>query len=105
MNISDLLTNSEFKQSTVNVDLKAYKDFFLGETVRLSIFARINNVFDIKNQVNVYNDSGTADFTLDEYLRNRQGLPAIVNTVDEYYTNPTFYSEPRRVELGASVYF
>jgi outer membrane receptor for ferrienterochelin and colicin len=105
MNISDLLTNSEFKQSTVNVDLKAYKDFSLGETVRLSIFARINNVFDIKNQVNVYNDSGTADFTLDEYLRNRQGLPAIVNTVDEYYTNPTFYSEPRRVELGASVYF
>jgi hypothetical protein len=104
MNISDLLTNSEFKKPTLNVDLKAYKDFLLGE-MRLSIFARINNLFDIKNQLNVYNDSGTADFTLDEYLRKRQGLPAIVNTVDEYYTNPTFYSEPRRIELGASIFF
>jgi outer membrane receptor for ferrienterochelin and colicin len=104
MNISDLLTNSEFKQPTLNVDAKLYKDFYVGD-LRLSLFARINNLFDIKNQVNVYNDSGTADFTLDEYLRKRQGLPAVVNTVDEYYTNPTFYSEPRRVEIGASIFF
>jgi len=104
MNISDLLTNSEFKQPTFTVDLKAYKDFVFGE-YRLSVFARVNNLFDARNQVNVYNDSGTADFTLDQYLRKRQGLPAVVNTVDEYYTNPTFYSEPRRVELGASVFF
>jgi outer membrane receptor for ferrienterochelin and colicin len=104
MNISDLLTNSEFKKPTLNMDVKTYKDFFLGD-LRLSIFARIHNLFDIKNQINVYNDSGTADFTLDEYLRKRQGLPAVVNTIDEYYTNPTFYSEPRRVEIGASIFF
>lgn len=103
MNISDLLSNSELKPSSLDVDVKAYYDFYFGN-VRLSVFTRIYNLFDIENQINVYNDSGTADFTLDQYLRDRQGLPAIVNTVDEFYTNPTFYSEPRRIEIGASIF-
>ena len=73
--------------------------------MRFSLFARIYNLFDIKNQVNVYNDSGTANFTIDEYnYAKRNGL-ALVNTLEQYYRNPTMYSEPRRIEIGASFYF
>ncbi|MBZ0198278.1 MAG: TonB-dependent receptor [Ignavibacteriaceae bacterium] len=105
MNVSDLLTNGELKPSYFNADLRAYKDFFLAG-LRLSIFARIYNLFDIANQVNVYNDTGSADFTIDEFLRRRDGNPDfLVNTLDEYYRNPTFYSEPRRIEIGASIFF
>lgn len=104
LNISALLTNSELKPSFLNVDTRIYKDFLIG-ALRLSLFARIYNLFDITNEVNVYGDSGTADFTIEEFLRRNEGNPELVNTFDEFYRNPTFYSEPRRIELGATLFF
>ncbi|MCU0343866.1 MAG: TonB-dependent receptor [Ignavibacterium sp.] len=105
-NVSTLLINSELKPSSVNVDLRAYKDFIIAENFRLSLFARVYNLFDIRNEVNVYNDSGTADFTIDEFSKRNDDNPdELVNTLDEYYRNPTFYSEPRRVEIGATFFF
>lgn len=104
-NVSALLTNSELKPSSLGVDLRAYKDFQLGSSLRLSLFTRVYNLFDISNEDNVYNDSGTADFTIEEDLRRKEGNPEIVNSIDEFYRNPTFYSEPRRIEVGASLFF
>ncbi len=105
LNLSTLLSNSELKPSSTNVDLRAYKDFVFGD-FRLSLFTRVYNLFDIKNEVDVYKDSGTADFTIDEFLRRHDGNPdKLVNTLDEYYRNPNFYSEPRRVEVGATIFF
>jgi len=109
MNISNLLTNAELKPTTFNVDLRAYKDFMF-DPIRLSIFARVYNLFDIKNQNSVYNDSGTADFTLDEFLRRQQNLNISsygnkIPSLDEYYRNPGMYSEPRRIEVGATIFF
>lgn len=103
-NVSALLTNSELKPSSLNVDLRAYKDINFGP-IRLSIFTRVYNLFDITNEVNVYNDSGTAEFSEEEYARRREGNPELVNSLDEYYRNPTYYSEPRRVEFGATLFF
>ena len=104
INLSKLLTNSETKPSNMNLDLKAYKDFNLGK-YRFSIFARIYNLFDIENEIDVYPESGTADFSIFEYQRKQQNLPELVNSIDRYYRNPLFYSEPRRVEVGCSFNF
>ncbi len=105
INLSKLLNNSELKPSTYNVDLRAFYDLMLFKDYKLSLFLRVNNIFDIKNESNVYGDSGTADFTLDEFLRKQQNLPTLVNSIDAFYRNPTFYFEPRRIEMGASFYF
>lgn len=105
LNVSELLTNSELKPSTFNVDLRAYYDFMFFDSYKINIFARVQNLFDIRNQTNVYNDSGTADFTLDEFLRRNDDNPEIINSLDEFYRVPTFYSEPRRIELGATLFF
>ncbi len=104
LNISTLLTNSEVKPATYNVDLKAYWDFYFNK-FRMMLFARVYNLFDIENQLNVYNDSGRADFTMEEFIDRQRGLPALVNSVQDYYTNPTYYSQPRRIEVGVSLYF
>ena len=105
LNVSSLLINSELKPSSFNVDFRAYKDIEI-DNLRFSIFTRIYNLFDFRNQTNVYNDSGTADYTNDENsYRANNGNIVIVNSLDEYYRNPTYYSEPRRVELGVSFYF
>ena len=106
LNVSSLLTNASLKPPTFNIDFRAYKDFMIASSLRLSFFLRVYNLFDIRNQVNVYNDSGTADFTIEEFLRRNDGNPNfLVNSLDEFYRNPTFYSEPRRVEVGASFFF
>lgn len=105
INLSTLLTNSETKPTYFNADFRAYYDFKIMETYKISFFTRIYNLFDIRNEVNVYGDSGTADFTVEEFLRRQQNLPAIVNTLDEWYRVPTNYSEPRRIEFGATLFF
>jgi outer membrane receptor protein involved in Fe transport len=105
MQLSKLLSNSEIKPYTLSVDLKMYFDIMLASNSRLSFFARVYNLFDTQNQLNVYSDSGTADFTIEEYIRHRNNSPEIINSLNEYYRNPTYYSEPRRVELGLSIFF
>ncbi len=104
-NLTKLLTNSLNKPSFFNADLKAYYDFNLFKDYKITFFARVFNLFDIRNEVNVYDDTGTADFTEPERLRRLDGSLEIVNSIDEFYRNPTFYSEPRRIELGATIAF
>lgn len=103
-NISKLLTNSERKPQTYNVDLRAYKEFVF-DNIRLNLFARVNNLFDVLNQLNVYYDTGSANSTEKEYQYRQLNLPELVNTLDEFYRDPSYYSEPRRIEIGCSVYF
>lgn len=104
-NLSDLLINTGLKPSTINVDMRLYKDFVLNK-LKINLFLRIYNLFDTENQLNVYNDSGTANFTMAEFLDRTNGNPTtLVNSLDEYFRNPSFYSEPRRVEVGATVFF
>jgi hypothetical protein len=104
VDVSSLLTNAGLKPSSFNLDLRAYKDFMIGD-LRLSLFLRVFNILDIRNEENVYDDSGTANFTNDEFLARQLGNPEIVNSIDEFYRDPTFYSEPRRIEIGASFFF
>lgn len=102
--IGTLLTNSETKPFFFNVDFRGYKDInVLG--LRTNLFTRIINLFDIKNQINIYNDSGRADFTIDELHARRNQQPELVNALGEFFTNPTFYSQPRTIEIGATIYF
>ena len=105
LNLSQILTNAGLKPSTFNIDLRAYKDFMLGNN-KLSIFLRVYNLLDTENMLNVYNDSGVANYTIAEYLALTNGNPThLVNSVQDYYNNPSYYSEPRRIEFGMSFYF
>lgn len=102
--ISTLLTNSQRKPNSFNVDLRAYKDF--KTTVgTFTLFTRIFNLFDRLNQVNVYNDTGKAGFTTDKDVAKRSNPPELINTLDDWFTNPTHYAEPRRVEIGLTYNF
>ncbi len=105
LDLSQILTNAGLKPSTFNIDLRAYKDFTFGKN-KLSFFLRVFNLLDTKNQLNVYNDSGVANYTIAEYLALTNGNPThLVNSVQDYYNNPSFYSEPRRIEFGTTFYF
>lgn len=102
INISKLLTNSETKPDYFNVNLNVYKTLSYGN-MGFKLSLRVHNLLDRLNENGVYNDSGTANYTWQEYNYEQSGAPAIVNSLEEYYRHPGFYSEPRRIELGLAI--
>lgn len=102
--ITSLITNSQIKPSTLNADLRLYKSLSLGWT-NLVVFLRVFNVFDVLNEYGVYDDTGRAGYTTDLARVKAQNTPEYVNTIEEWFLNPTFYSEPRRFELGVNIEF
>ena len=101
--------NSDNKPTIINLDLRVYKDFEISSTV-LTVFLRVFNLIDFDNPVNLYTDTGDPFFTFAKLEAEKNTPPeyftqVINNDLDEYYTNPTYFSEPRRVEIGLGINF
>jgi outer membrane receptor protein involved in Fe transport len=96
------IQNSSNKPAFFNVDLYLTKYLKL-DGVNLSVFAKIYNLFDTPNEVNVFTDTGRAGYTLQ--LTQPQSAPKGVNTLAEFYTRPDYYSSPRQVIVGAQIDF
>jgi len=96
--------NSEIKPSIFNVDFRAFKDFAFGNTT-LTVFMKVFNLLDLSNPTNVYGDSGDPQFTFGKLDAEKIHPKLYYNTLDELYTNPGYFSEPRRVEFGVSYNF
>ncbi len=94
------LVNSDRKPTYLNFDAYASKSITI-KGMNASIFARIYNVLDIKNETNAYDDTGRA-FPNPQYYT---GIPQGLNSKEEYLFRPDFYSAPRRVSLGLSLSF
>jgi outer membrane receptor protein involved in Fe transport len=94
--ISGLEKNSRNKPTLFTVDLTAFKIFNVGG-YNVKFFTRVFNLFDAKNPVNVFGDTGKADFTFTQ-------LQA-VSADPTFFIRPDFYSEPRRFQVGASFGF
>jgi hypothetical protein len=96
------LENSDTRPAVFNIDLYLTK-YLMMMGRGLSLFLKVYNLFDTANEVNVFTDTGRAGYTLD--LTRSQAQPRGVNTLQEYFTRPDFYSAPRQVILGASLNF
>lgn len=88
--------NSERKPFQMNFDFRIYKDFYVG-SLRYTLFARVFNLFDARNENKVYKDTGRAGSSLDF---GTTGAPRGMNTLEEFFLRPDFYAEPRRVQVG-----
>jgi outer membrane receptor protein involved in Fe transport len=96
------LENSENKPNYYESDFIFTKYLTMFE-LPVSLFLKIYNVFDTANELNVNDDTGRAGTTL--ALTRPQAAPRGVNTIEEYYNRPDFYSSPRQVLIGASISF
>lgn len=96
------LENSENKPAYFNVDLYLTKYFELFGS-QISLFVKIYNLFDTANEIEVFGDTGRAGYTLE--LTRAQEAPRGVNTLEEYFTRPDFYSSPRQIIVGTSFSF
>ncbi len=100
-NVRTAVENSERKPSFLTVDLHSYRNIYIGKW-RLNLFMRVYNLFDRKNELEVYSDTGRANYTLSAL---HAGTIFGVNTLQEYLTRPDFYSEPRQVLIGFGIDF
>lgn len=96
------LENSDLRPSYFNVDVYITKYITLGNA-SVSIFAKVFNLFDTQNESEVFGDTGRAGYTLE--LTRNQAAPRGVNTLEQYFTRPDYYSAPRQVIVGVSFSF
>ncbi|RMF58291.1 MAG: TonB-dependent receptor [Calditrichaeota bacterium] len=90
-----LRENSGRRPTLFTVDLQLYRDikFKVGNSeFKWTLFAKIYNLLDRRNEQNVYSDTGRATYTI------TSGAFAD----PEYIVRPDFYTQPRRVQLGFS---
>ena len=100
-NVRTGVENSERRPFFMNFDLYAYKNLPLAGFTS-TIFLRAYNLFDRKNELQVFSDTGRANYSLSALTG---GTVLGLNTIGEYFTRPDFYSEPRQVIAGFSVEF
>jgi hypothetical protein len=87
-----------------SLDLLAFKAFRLapGTQRQLLLLLTVQNLLDTKNEDNVYADTGRAGYSQEE---SRATEVSDLNTLTEVFTNPTYYSRPRMVRIGARFEF
>ena len=93
--VGTLPTNSRRRPTTLRIDMYGYKDLptLAGVTPRL--FAQAYNVLDARNANSVYSDTGLPNVT----------LTPVPSADPGYYARPSYYSEPRRIQLGVELKF
>ncbi|HEY9166924.1 MAG TPA: TonB-dependent receptor [Candidatus Kryptonia bacterium] len=103
-NVGELMYNSGAKPATYDLSMRVYKDFRFGSST-FTVFARVDNVLDMKNATNVFTDSGEPDWSLYEEHLLASNPSQRVASIQDYYTRPDYYSPPRRIQLGLTYSF
>ncbi len=85
-----------------NVDINAFKEIPVFEGYKMTFELMVRNLFDRLNENDVFRDTGRATYT---DLPNVALEVEEINTFDEYFTHPEYYSRPREVRFGVSFMF
>jgi hypothetical protein len=91
--------NSRRRPATLDVDLRMFKNFTIN-TMTFSVFCRVINVLDRRNEIVVYGQTGRASATPEQLGISGLGGLNRINTPEQYLLRPDFYSEPREVQFG-----
>ncbi len=101
---SPFLRNDGRKPFYTNVDFKATKTFRIFGLDH-TIYTKINNLFDALNETNVYGDSGRSTYTQVENTFHHGEFGQAINSLREYFNDPSRYSSPMRITFGYQVDF
>lgn len=94
--------NSRRKPATYTVDLRLFKNIRL-DPITLSFFVKVFNLFDRRNEIDVFGETGRATATPEQVSAGNVGGGNRVNTVAEYLVRPDYYSEPREIQFGIEI--
>jgi hypothetical protein len=103
--VSGLTQNSARLPDQKTVDLTINRSFKLGSSITLELFAYVYNLLDQRDATTVYGDTGSPDYTTTINPNKIPYTSTRVSTVQDFVNQPTWYSAPRRVEVGVVLGF
>jgi len=100
---SGFAENSDRKPNYFSLDLRSsYQITIWG--AKATLFCNIYNLLDIRNEVNVWGDTGRATYTLEA-----KDVPATssdrIGHLSELLLRPDFFSDPRKINFGLTYNF
>ncbi len=102
INVStNLPKNSRRKPITYNLDMNfIYR--LPSRFANAELYVKVFNLFDRRNELTVFSDTGRATHTFNIQGSDDEGRP---NTIAEFYARPDWFSAPRQVQLGFTFSF
>jgi outer membrane receptor protein involved in Fe transport len=95
------IENGGRKPDLINVDLYLIKKL-MWRDLSYSVFVKIYNLFDRLNEQDVFGDTGRATYTTEPLYAGGE-RPRGLNTLDDYFVRPNYYSAPRSVLIGLEI--
>jgi outer membrane receptor protein involved in Fe transport len=96
--------NSDRKPDYFNVDVNMHKDVeFAG--LHWTVFAKIYNALNIRNERSVFSDTGRATYSLIPTYTPDNGNIYGRHSLSDWLTRPTYFSSPRQFRIGISTSF
>ncbi|MDZ7262513.1 MAG: TonB-dependent receptor, partial [candidate division KSB1 bacterium] len=99
-----LRENSARLPNRKSVDVYINRMFHWG-SYEFTVFMNIYNLFDTRDETSVYGDTGTAEYTTTIDPLRIPYNPLRIGTIEDYVNQPSWYSEPREIQLGISLEF
>ena len=93
--------NNGRKPATYNMDMRSYYNFSISKSIQVSAHINVYNIFDIRNELTVYSDTGRSTYSLTPTYTPQYSGP-MLNNLNEYLVVPTYYSPPRQIKMGLS---
>jgi hypothetical protein len=97
-----IVKNSRRRPENYTVDLRVFKNFEL-KPLTFSLFVKVFNLFDRRNEIDIYGETGRASATPAQLNLEGIGGGGRVNSVANYLVRPDYYSEPREVQIGIEI--
>ena len=77
-------------------------NFSIMRKFMISAHINVYNLFDIRNELTVFNDTGRSTYSLNRTYTPQYSGP-MLNSLDEYQVRPDYYSPPRQIKVGLSI--
>jgi outer membrane receptor protein involved in Fe transport len=96
--------NTRRLPANYTVDLRLFKNFTF-DPINLSLFVKVFNLFDRRNEIRVFSETGRASATPAALGIGNISGGFRVNTIEEFLLHPEYYSEPRQIQVGLEMSF
>jgi hypothetical protein len=103
--VTGLTINSARRPPQKNVDLSINKYFRFNSNLYVNLFMNIYNLFDQRDETNVYTDTGTAQYTTTIDPSKIPYHSERVSTVEDYTVQRGWYTSPRQIHIGLMIGF
>ncbi|MDZ7347103.1 MAG: TonB-dependent receptor, partial [candidate division KSB1 bacterium] len=104
LSLINLYENNAYKPSGYSFDLALYYNIPLFKQVKGQLQLNVYNLFDRKNAVWVYGDTGQP-YTTIIFDSDRTNHRSDFNTFEDRVQNPSCFSAPRQIKLGFGIIF